>query len=252
MKTIIIDDEEGGRNTLAWLLGKHCPKVKVVGQAEDVDEAVALIQQVQPELVFLDVELHSGTGFDVLERLPKKSFALILVTAYNEYAIKAFRYSALHYLLKPVDVDELQTAVNRAAKRIELNDSGADELNRIQAMLEHLRTERSRPNRIMLPIMNGVRMVSLSDIVRLQSDGNYTYFHLLNQPKLLVSRTMKEFEAAVDKRFFRIHRTHLINLDHMVTYVRGRSGYVEMVDGSQLAVSRYRKDELLAVLEVRE
>ena len=250
LKTVLIDDEESSRTTMSWLLKRHCPDVSVIGEAEDVAEAVELLEATEPDLVFLDIELNTGTGFDVLEHLTRKPANVVFATAFNEFAIKAFHYSALHYLLKPIDPKELVESVERAKEQLAASKQESD-ADRIQLLLDNLRAPNQQLTRLMVPVLNGFRMVSVDDIYRLESDGNYTYFHLRNAPKLLVSRTMKDFETILDDRFFRIHRTHLINLDYVTGYVKGRGGMIELQDGSQLAVSRYRKDELLKVLEVR-
>lgn len=248
IKAVIVDDEEGSRSTLSWLLERHCPDVRIVGEADDVEEAAVLIEEEQPQLVFLDIELHSGTGFDVLERLTFRAFELVMITAYNEYAIKAFQYSALHYLLKPVDVEQLKQAVERARVLITKEGSSASDFKRIQTLVDYFRQPTDRLNRLTVPIANGFRLIQINDIVRLESDGSYTVFHFASKSKVVASRAMRNFEEMLDARFFRIHRTHLVNLEFVVAFVKGRNGYLEMTDGSKLAVSRYRKDALMEVL----
>ncbi|MBL7974102.1 MAG: response regulator transcription factor [Candidatus Kapabacteria bacterium] len=231
MNAVIIDDEESGRETLQHLLARFCADVTVVATADSPDNGIAAIKQHNPDLVFLDVEMPGGTGFTVLEAFPQLSFHVIFVTAYQHYAMKAIKFSALDYLLKPVDVQELQKAVGKATQH-----------------KQQQVTVVSKPHAdsIAVPVEDGLIFLNPADILRCESDSNYTQCFLLSGQKLLVSRTLKEFDELLSPHdFMRVHNSHLVNLRCVNRYVRGKGGYAVMKDGSEIEVSPRKRDEFL-------
>lgn len=239
IRSVIVEDERKGREFLRELLERYCPQIELVGEADSVTAAVQLIDAQKPELVFLDVEMPVNNGFRLFDMVPKVDFDVIFVTAFDQYAVKAFEYSAIDYLLKPIRVSKLKQAVDKVSSKLE---SGS-RAKRVETLQENRREDFQK---IVLPSQGGYQFVRLEDIVRCEADSNYTNFHLTNGRRLLVSKTLKHVEELLgDKDFFRIHQSHLINLRHVRSYLKGRSGQVEMDDGSVLDVSVRRKAALL-------
>ncbi|MEL6846548.1 MAG: LytTR family DNA-binding domain-containing protein, partial [Bacteroidota bacterium] len=201
----------------------------------------------KPDLIFLDIELPDGDGFQVLEQAKELNFDVIFTTAYDQYAMRAFKFSATDYLLKPVDIEELQAATARVVeKQSKEEESGEGQSDKIEALIRNIRNMQQPFKRIVLPTTNGFTVVNPDDIIRCESDRNYTFIFLMDGRKILVSRTIKEYDEMLsDYNFFRIHQSHLINLKYLKNYTRGRGGYVELTDGSTLDVSARRKSEFL-------
>ncbi len=239
IRSVIVEDERKGREFLRELLERYCPQIELVGEADNVPSAVALIGQQKPELVFLDVEMPVYDGFKLFDMVPEINFDVIFVTAFDQYAVKAFEYSAVDYLLKPLRVSKLKQAVEKVSQK---RESGIR-----QQQVETLRdNRRDQFHKIVLPSQSGYQFVKLEDIVRCESDSNYTNFYLTNGKRMMISRTLKHVEELLgDEEFFRIHQSHLINLRHVRSYLKGRSGQVEMDDGSVLDVSVRRKAALM-------
>lgn len=240
-KVVIIDDEEKSRITLNSFIDKYCPTLQIVGQADGVKTGVALIESTQPDVVFLDIEMNDGTGFDVIEQLPGSGFDLIFVTAYNQYALKAFRYSAIDYLLKPINPEELVQAVHKL--------SSTDRIDQIEKKLEALLLNKTNLQKVAFPSMEGVTLEEVKNIIYCQSDNCYTHVHLQNGNRLTVSKTLKEYDQMLSEEgFFRIHQKFLVNLDHLKNFSKSDGGFVTMSNGHELAVARRKKEELLQVL----
>jgi two-component system, LytTR family, response regulator len=239
IRAVIIDDEEEGRNTVNNILTQYCDSIHVVGQADGVSKGKELILSKQPDIVFLDIQMADGTGFDLLEQLPKVDFRVIFVTAYDQYALKAIKYSALDYILKPIDPQQLIDAVNKF-KVLESN---------FHIMAEQIKTLfgfKSGFEKIALPTSEGLRFVKVDNIIRCESDNNYTSFFLRTGERILVTKTLKEFEETLsDSNFVRVHQSHLINLNYVERYIKGEGGSVIMSDGSEVEVSRRRKEAFL-------
>jgi two-component system LytT family response regulator len=239
IKAVIIDDEEESRNTINNILTQYCDYVNIVGQADGVIKGKELILSRQPDIVFLDIQMADGTGFDLLEQLPKVEFRVIFVTAYDQYALKAIKYSALDYILKPIDPRQLIDAVNKF-KVLESN---------FHIMAEQIKTLfgfKSGFEKIALPTSEGLRFVKVDNIIRCESDNNYTNFFLKTGEKILVTKTLKDFEETLsDSNFIRVHQSHLINLTYVERYIKGEGGSVVMSDGSEVEVSRRRKENFL-------
>jgi len=242
LRTLIIDDEEKARENLKSLLTDFCPNVEVVGMKDSVEDGIAGINEIQPDLVMLDIEMSRGTGFDLLEQLPEINFDIIFITAFHQYAIKAFKFSAADYLLKPISIEELQSAVKRVGEKKARQFSK----EQFSHFISTVKPAAKPFNKIALPTMDGLLFVKLEEIVQCSSIDNYTQFHLQSGKKILVSKTIKYFDELLSEHnFFRVHRSHLINLDHIKRYIKGEGGYVIMIDDSQIMVSRRKKEPFL-------
>jgi two-component system, LytTR family, response regulator len=243
LRAIIIDDEESCRDTLRDLLRNHFPHFQIVKECDSVESGIAALRGAEIDVLFLDVELPDGSGFDVLSALEDIRFKTIFTTAHNEYAVKAIKFSALDYLLKPILVDDLTAALARIDRTPE-----AQEQQRAQLRILHDRlvSRDDGEDRIALPTQDGYSFVDLRDIIRCEAENNYTWVFLVRGAKLLVCRTMKEFDEMLEEHgFFRIHNSHLINLRHLKRYVKGKGGYVVMSDDNELEVSVRRKDDFI-------
>jgi len=232
---ILIDDEANALDVLEWQLKNYCPRVEIVGKCSNAADGIALIKARQPQLLFLDIEMPVQNGFNLLEAFEEPSFDIIFTTAYNQYAIKAFKFSAFDYLLKPIDADDLKTAVERYAQK--KGGSVKDQLKVLSAQLQH-----KQLNRIALPSSDGLMMVGPGQIVRCESESNYTKVYLTDKQKIVVAKTLKELEdILVSFQFYRVHHSHLVNLTHVERYVRADGGYVLMSDGTHITIARNRK-----------
>jgi two-component system LytT family response regulator len=242
-KTIIIDDEQDAVDFLCGAMRQYCPESEVIGSANNISDGLKEILSKKPDLVFLDIAMPSGNGFELLNRIPHRNFEVIFVTAFNEHAIQAFRYSAIDYLLKPVDITELICAVSKATKSF----SNAN-LNHVSVLLDNLRSE--SPKKISLPTTIGFEYIPIDDIVRIEADRSYCCFYLTNKKKYLVSRCLNDYHLLLeDRSFFRVHNSHLINMKHVKSYVRRDGGFVEMSDASHVPVSRVKKDYFMNAMK---
>ena len=241
--TVIIDDEPDAVDFISSITGEYCPDLDVCGKANNIKEGVALINELKPDLVFLDVEMPNGTGFELLTHFPEKNFDVIFITAFNHYAIQAIKFSAVDYLLKPININEFIEAVNKVVSK---RNSGVRTGNEnFDILLENLRT--SHPTRLVIPTSDGREYLNPKDIIRIEADRSYSWFFITGRHKILVSRHLKEFQDLLnDRNFFRPHNSHLINLDFVKKFIRHDGGYIEMTDGSQIPISRNRKDLFLA------
>jgi two-component system LytT family response regulator len=245
INAVIVDDELYASQALVTLLGRHCPEVTVLAVCNNAKEAVKLIRELTPALVFLDIEMPHINGFELLELLAPVSFQVVFTTSYDQYAIKAIRFSALDYLLKPVDPGELKAAVKKVAER--LTPSLPLQLD---ILLAKLQQPQSIVNRIALPTMEGLQVIPVDTILYCTASSNYTTLTLKDKQKLLVSRTLKEIEDMLeDYPFLRVHHSCLVNLNEVKKYTRGEGGSLSMSDGSVVDVSRSRKEMLLKKLQ---
>ncbi|HSH66748.1 MAG TPA: LytTR family DNA-binding domain-containing protein [Bacteroidia bacterium] len=246
IKAIIVDDELGARESLSKMIEKNCKQLEVVAKADSALAAFEAITNKQPDLVFLDIEMPNGNAFDLLEKFKEINFNIIFTTAYDHYAIKAIKFSAIDYILKPIDPEELIEAVKRFEKKQQGEPSVLDK--QFKTLLSNVRPE-NKLKKVGIPDGDGLIFINLSDIIRCESDGNYTFFILTNGKKIIASRTLGEYEQMfTEDNFFRIHRSHLINLQHVKKYIKGEGGYVIMSDDSQVEVSRRNKNEFLEKL----
>jgi two-component system LytT family response regulator len=247
IRSIIVDDEQHCTNRLADLLNKYCKNtVQVVGTFDSVEKALIGINELKPELVFLDVQLHELTGFELLEQIPQIDFEVIFTTAYDNYAIKAFKFSAVDYLLKPVDPDDLLQAIDKLQKVLQQHDL-SDKFN---TLFHNLKSGNGVSKKITVPTSKGLMFLPINDIIRCESDVNYTTIFMKDKKQLMVAKTLKEFDDMLaDHQFFRIHNSHLINLDYIKSYHKGKGGYVTLSDNTSLEVSTRRKDLFLKKIE---
>jgi two-component system LytT family response regulator len=246
IKVIIVDDEKDGAEVLQFLIQQNCSNIQILSLEHSVESAISAIQKYKPDLVFMDIEMPTGTGFDVIQNTNEIGYETIFITAYEHYAIKAFKTNAIDYLLKPVDVDELINAIKNAEKRIKTsnkNNSTAIEtliLNAIQ-----------KNKKISIPSQDGILWLDLDDIIRFEAESNYTHVYVKNRKKIMVAKTLKSFEDQLLNTFFcRVHSTHLINLNEIEKYIKGDGGIVVLKDNSNIPVSRANKAELLTKLNL--
>lgn len=239
-KAIIVEDEQKNISVLKKLISDLCPNIEICGTALDAESGYKLIQELKPALVFLDIEMPYGSGFDLLERLKTISFEVIFVTAYNQYALKAFKYNSVDYLLKPIDEQDLVNAVKRAEDRIRNKVSN----EHLQQFLKSFKT--ASLQKVGLPTHEGYVFIDPSGIIRCEADGAYTnIFYGINN-KLMVSKNLKEMEPLLDANIFcRVHHSHIVNLNFVKKYFRGKGGEVEMEDGSIIQVSARKKSDFL-------
>lgn len=254
IKALIVEDEKNSQALLKALVEEYCEGVEIVGIAGSVAEALQLIQDLKPQLVFQDIELPDGDGFQVLEKVPKLDFDVIFTTAYDQYAVKAFKFSATDYLLKPIDVEELQAAVARVVEKHKAQadtPQAAATKENLEFLVQQIRHPQQTLKRIVLPTATGFTVVNPDDIIRCESDRNYTYIFLADKRRILVSKTIKEYEEMLEEHnFFRIHQSHLINLHYLKNYIRGRGGQVELTEGSIIDVSARRKADFMRKLNM--
>jgi len=244
INAIIIDDEQHSCKTLAALLERYCPEVKVLATCTNGIEGLQAIRRLNPSLVFLDVEMPRMNGFEMLEQLSEVNFHLIFVTSYDAYALKAIRFSAIDYLLKPVDREELQKAVQKVTQRME-----APLPDQLRIILDKMQHPNSRSVKIALPTMEGLQMINTDSIITCEANDNYTTLMLKNKRKLVVSCTLKSIEELLeDHSFTRVHRSYLVNLNEIEKFVKADGGYLVMSDGEQIYISRNKKEELLKKL----
>jgi len=241
MRVIIVDDEKRARNYLRGILEDQFKKIEIVGEADGVESGIKLINEFEPELIFLDVQMQDGTGFDLLAKIDRSKFHVIFISAYDRFAITAIKFSAVDYLLKPVESIDLGLALDKVEKT-KLTDE-------VQNKLDLLLNNVNKIEKIALPSLNGIEFVRIENIVRCESDNNYTNFYLTSREKIVVSKTLKEFEDMLEsKGFFRTHKSHIINLTFLKKYIKGEGGIAVMEDSSEIPVSRRRKEEFLEVL----
>ncbi|UAY52183.1 LytR/AlgR family response regulator transcription factor [Ferruginibacter albus] len=245
IKSIIVDDEKIARDVVANYLEKYCPVVEVIGQAQHIKEAVPMIQSLQPQLVFLDVEMPFGNAFDILEACEGIPFETIFITAYSEYSLKALNLSAAYYILKPIDITELVAAVNK----VQLSLLKSDEFNRNKILLQNLR---SKPElqQIALPTLHGFDIIKTASITRLQAKGNFTEVYFTDGSFKLICKFLKHFDELLDAPFIRIHRSYIVNSNFIKSYSKSAGGYVTLHDGTEIEVSTTYKEHLLKMMGV--
>jgi two-component system, LytTR family, response regulator len=243
IRTLIIDDEQHCITRMSGLLGEHCKgAVHLMDAFQSVEEGITGIKKLQPDLVFLDVQIHDKTGFDLLKQLGEINFEIIFTTAFEKYALQAFKFSAIDYLLKPVDADDLKHAVEKLKQKFSKTDTTA----KLEVLFNNMQ---NTSKRICVPVINGLVFLQVNDIIRCESDVNYTTIFLKDKQKLMVAKTLKEFEEMLtDYNFFRVHNSHLINLSYIKNYVKGKGGYIVMSDGSEIEVSTRRKEAFMKKL----
>lgn len=243
IRALIIDDEKPARDKLLMLVQQHfADRITVLAQCEDGEDAVKAIAAHRPDLLFLDVEMPKLSGFDVLRKSDLEGIDVIFTTAYDHYAIKAIKFAAVDYLLKPIDIDQLREAVDR----VQTKRGIGGHVERMDRMLEDVKSGIT-PDRMSVPTLNGFQLVKVEEIVWCEAVNYYTVLHMVGNQQIAITRSLKEIEETLDgPDFIRIHRSHTINLKHLAKYIKGSGGQVVMSDGKTLDVARLRKDELLA------
>ena len=242
IKAILIDDEVHCIDTLSILISDYCPEVEVVDKCHSAKKGLEAIKKTNPELVFLDIEMPMMNGFELLEQFKEIPFSVIFTTSYDQYAIKAIRFSALDYLLKPIDPKELVTAVHKV--QVHKNPPSAEQF---RMLMDHIQHKETGFTKIAVPTAEGFELIPAEQVVRCEANDNYTHLYLKNKSKITACRTLKEMEEQLldFSSFIRVHHSYLVNLNEVTRYIRGEGGYLVMSDGSTVNVSRSRKDALL-------
>ncbi|HET7117998.1 MAG TPA: response regulator [Hanamia sp.] len=243
MRAIIVDDEPDGIRTLKKLLELNCPQVEVIATCTDANSAKYKLQKLHPDLIFLDIQMPGKTGFDLLSELSERNFEVIFVTAYNQYILQALQFSAVDYLMKPVDEDRLIEAIQRVKKRFKKDKSAEN----TETLLHNINKATSPMDmRLCLPTLKGFSILALEEIVYCEAERSYTIFHLVNNKKITISKPLFIYDSLLEgTTFFRIHKSFLINLLHAKEYIRGDGGVVIMSNGEEIEVSRRKKDQFL-------
>jgi two-component system LytT family response regulator len=247
VRSVIVDDELKSRESLKILLEDFCENVEVLALCQNITEAVEAVEKYKPDVVFLDIQMQRETGFDLLTKVKAITFEVIFTTAYSEYAIKAFKFSAIDYLLKPVDIEELKKSIEKVEKKVNGSISG-----RLEHLIQNLRSSSNESYKLALPTAEGLIFIKTSDILYCEASSNYTYIYITDGKKHLVSRTLKEYEDLLsDHNFFRIHHSYLINVGAIKKYVKGEGGYVVLSNDISLDVSKRKKEAFLNKLGVK-
>lgn len=247
---LLIDDDSNLRNGMKGMLARYAPEIHILGEADSVKTGTQAIEYHQPNVIFLDIQLGDGTGFDILEQLSQNKVSfnshVVFITAHEQYAVKAFRFSALDYLLKPVDPEDLRKVIEKIKKVLSNNDSYAH----IDLLLENIRKKVDKFKRIALSTSDGIHLFEVSDIIRCESQDNYTKFYIKDNKPVLISKTLKEYEELLSEQGFeRIHQSHLINLAYLKSYIKKDGGYAVMADNSHLPISQRKKERLQELLK---
>ncbi|CAC9975839.1 LytR/AlgR family response regulator transcription factor [Flavobacterium panici] len=242
---VLIEDDKHLRTGLKALLERYTNDILIVGEAESVKTGIAVIEKLRPQVIFLDIHLTDGTGFDILERLNKVNGKLnanvVFITAHEQYAVKAFKFSALDFILKPVDPEELQDTMAKIKEAVGKNNS----FENIDLLLENIRKKVDNFKRIALSTSDGIHLFEVSDIIRCEAKINYTQFFIKNHKPILISKTLKEYEELLSEHGFeRIHQSHLINLSYLKSYIKTDGGYVIMADNSNIPIAQSKKEKL--------
>jgi len=244
LQTLVVDDEPDAVNFIRSIIIEYCPRLEVIGTANSVKEAAQIITAKHTDLVFLDVEMPHGSGFDLLLQFPEKHFDVIFITAFNHYAIQAIKFSAVDYILKPINIHEFIQAVDKVYEK--RNKTPFREAQ-FHALTENLR--KTPPTRLAIPTSEGLEFLNTGEIIRIEADRSYFWFHLTQGRKILVSKNLKEFQELLNNRnFFRTHNSHLVNLDHVKKYIRHEGNVAVMNDGTHIPISRNKRDLFLAMM----
>lgn len=245
MKAILIDDEPANLNNLQSLLNKHCPQVQILAMESDVSAAALTINKHQPDLLFLDIQMGKQSGFDLLNLLSDKAFEIIFVTAYDHYGIQAVKFAALDYMLKPVDIDELVAAVDKAQQKIKERNHN----KQLDFLLSLIKRGEQSPPKIALPQLQEIRYVQVSDILRCEADNTYTYFYLISGERIMVSRPLKEYSDMLQPHgFIRSHQSHLVNPAFIKSWLKEDGGTLLLADGFKVPVSKPNRERVKNLL----
>lgn len=246
LRAIIVDDEELSRKSLATLIGDFCEGAEVVCMVSSVAEAIAVIDKEKPDVVFLDIQMHKETGFDLLRKIGTIDFDVIFTTAHAEYAIDAIRFSAVDYLLKPIDINDLK----RAISRVQTKRTNHDFHGQLESLLHNLRVNDITGFRLAIPSSDGLLFIGLKDILYCEADGNYTTIHMSDNKSHVVSKTLKEYENLLGPyNFLRVHHSFLVNIKEIKQYVRGDGGYIIMNNNVTISVAQRKKEGFLKMMD---
>lgn len=246
MRAVLIDDEISNLENLRTLLEKHCPQVTIIATAQSVSEAVGAIEKYLPDLVFLDIQMGDKTGFDILKLLPTRNFEVVFVTAYDQYGIKAVKFAALDYLLKPIDIEELMSAVTKAEHKL----ATQIQTSQLDFLMQQLKKPETKVSNIALPMQSEIRYVPLSEIIRCEADNTYTHFFLANNEKLLVSKSLKEYaDLLCPNGFLRTHQSHLVNPKYVKSWLKEDGGILLLMSGEKIPISKPNKDTVKQALQ---
>lgn len=241
IKSVIVEDEPAAREALKNYLAKYCPQIEITGEAHNCKDAIPLLHDLEPQLVFLDVEMPFGNAFDVLEGCKDLYFETIFVTAFSEYSLRALNQSAAYYLLKPVSIEELILAVNKVQQHI----INKEVFNRNKILVENFRETKPEKQQVILPTLEGFEVVKMEDIIRLQGNGNFTDIYLKDKSKKMVCRFLKHFSEILPYPFIRIHKSHIVNFNFVKSYHKNSGGYVTLEDGTEIEISSSYKEDFL-------
>jgi len=246
LTAIIIDDETNSRNALRQKITKHCNNVMIIADCENGEEGIEKIETQKPDIIFLDIEMPRMNGFTMLQQIKNKNFEVIFITAYDHYAIKAIKFSALDYLLKPVEVEDLKAAVEKVTQKRKQMDGN----KRVELLVQNFLEEKTAHQRIAISSMEGLQFVTTNDIIYLEANSNYTSFYLADNRKITATKTLKDFEEILPaSMFIRIHHSYLINKNGIEKYIKGEGGQVVMKNGVTLDVARRKKEEFMKAID---
>lgn len=245
IKAVLIDDEKNAREVLEWQLRNYCPAIHIAAICATADEGIAAIKMHEPQLLFLDIEMPHKNGFEVLQAFPQPSFDVIFTTAYNQFALKAFKFAALDYLLKPIDAEDLVAAVQRYEKKTAHHHLQ----QQLDILVQQFKQPKALPRKLSFATSDAIYFINPATIIYCESNSNYTTLYFTDKSKLVVTKTLKEVEELLaGYNFCRVHHSYIINLAEVKRYVKQDGGSIEMTDGAQLPISRQRKDEVMQVL----
>jgi two-component system LytT family response regulator len=246
LNIVIIEDEEKTLDFISNIINEYCSEAQIIGTASDACSAVELLQSIKPDLVLSDINLPDGTSFDILNRLEEIDFKVIFITAFEEYAIKAIKFSALDYLVKPIDPQELIATIKKASEHIERENNNL----KLKALLANVRDFAEKLKKIVLKTSDSIYIIDVQDIIRCESDSSYTMFYIKDGRKIMVSKVLKDYDELLgDSGFIRVHKSHLVNLNHINKFNKTDGGFLEMKDGSNVPVSQRKRDMILEFFE---
>lgn len=245
IRSVIVEDELSARETLKSYIQKYCPQIEIVGEAVDCKDAIEVIHQLEPQLVFLDVEMPFGNAFDVLEGCKDLYFETIFVTAFSEYSLKALNQSAAYYLLKPVSIEELILAVNKVQGHI----ANKELLDRNKILLNNIKEPQPEKQQVILPTLEGFEVVKMENIIRLQGNGNFTNIHCTNGEVKMICRFLKHFHEILPYPFIRVHKSHIVNVNFIKGYHKSNGGYLVLQDDMEIDISQSYKDHFLSMFK---
>jgi two-component system LytT family response regulator len=245
LRLVIIDDMQNAREVIASVIKKHCKQAEVVGTADGVKSGIQVIREQKPDIVLLDIQMHDGTGFDLLNKIKPVDFQVIFISAYEEHALKAFKFSALDYILKPIDSNELITAIRKAEEAVQQTNKTQN----FDVLESNYSSEGKESKKVILKTIESIYVIGIKDIIRCESDENYTYFFLNDGRKILISKPLKEYDELLSEfGFFRVHQSHLINLDYFEHFKKADGGFAVMKDLSVIPVSTRKRDSFLQAI----